>query len=134
MIVFLNTYSQSLYVKNDTIYVKEQSQLLKNHSGGKIFIGDTLTLNKGTKKGLLNYTYKHIDKINNGALIAIPLEERKEWKIIVEKIIEKDNRIKIRGKLRNYITNKKGRTIEIGSETGVINDIENAIVSGEIIL
>ena len=51
-----------------------------------------------------------------------------------EKIIEKDNRIKIRGKLRNYIKNKKGRIIEIGSETGVINDIENAIISGEIIL
>jgi len=126
------SFSQNIRLDKDTIYINDKSLLTSNSSHIKIFVGDTLTLDKPTKKSLLTYVYQHIDKINAGALLQLSLDERNGWKIIVEKITDKDNRIKIKGKLRNYFINKKGKRVEIGSETGVINDFEGALLVGEI--
>lgn len=133
--LFTNTiFSQSIIFENDTLYIKDQKLISSNNMHNKIFIGDTLTLSKPTKKSLMTYYYDHVSKINEGAFVPVYLDDRTGWKIIVEKITDKDNRVKIKGKLRQYTINKKGKPISIGSETAVINDIEGALLSSEIIL
>lgn len=134
-ILFTNSiFSQSIIFENDTLYIKDQKLISSNNMHNKIFIGDTLTLSKPTKKSLMTYYYDHVSKINEGAIIPVYLDDRTGWKIIVEKITVKDNRLKIKGKLRMYTTNKKGKPISIGSETAVINNIEGALLSSEIVL
>lgn len=134
LMAFKNTFSQNIIISNDTLMIKDQQLIKNNLSHIKIYSGDTLYMGSPTKKSLLTYVYKNIDKINAGSLVPLPLDDRNGWCIVVEKITEKDNRIKVKGKLRKYSINKKGKKVELGTETGVINDIEEALRSGEIIL
>ena len=134
MVAYTKSFSQNVIMSNDTLMIKDQQLIKNNLIHSKIYNGDTLFIGSPTKKSLLTYVYKHIDKINAGALVPLPLDDRNGWCIVVEKMTEKDNRIKVKGKLRKFSVNKKGKKVELGTETGVINDIEEALRSGEIIL
>lgn len=134
MLFICSVQSQNIIFVKDTIIIRDQTSTEQTASSIKLLRGDTLTLGKPTKKGLLVYVYENVDKINDGAFLPIPLDDREGWKIIIEKISEKNNQIKVRGKMRKYSLNKKGKNIEIGSETAVINNLESALKSSEIIL